>query len=359
MKKVSSVEWLVRLTILLLLFLCCYLLIKLAPLWQPLLSAFFAVLTPFLVATLFTYLLMPLVEALHRRKVPRPLAIALIYVIFFGALGFGIVKGVPYLIDQLKALMKQIPEFVKLYKQGVNEFYYQTSDLPETVHDHFRGVLHSAQVYADHVIENVIKGLKGLARSFLTILTVPVLVFYFLNDYDRIRKTTAAIVPNKWHRAGKTILSDIDETLGGYIRGQIFVCFCLAVIAAFGLWILGIPYFVLFGIIIGVTDIIPYFGPILGAAPVAFVAATISWQMLLYVLGLIIVLHFLEGNFLSPLIVGRSLHMHPVMIILALLVGEQVGGLLGLLIAVPAFAVIRVLFIHFRERIFTREIDKT
>lgn len=354
MKRISSVEWLVRLTIVLLLFLCCYLLIKLAPIWQPILDVFIAVLIPFLIAALFTYLLLPIVEALHRRHVPRSLAILLIYVIFFGALGYGIVKGVPYLIDQLKALMKQIPEFVRMYRFWIQEFYHHTSHLPETVHDHFRGVLHSAQSYANGIIEGIIRVLKGLAGSFLTILTVPVLVFYFLNDFPRIKKTTATLVPDKWHDSGQKILADIDETLGGYIRGQCFVCLILGVIAALGLWLLGIPYPILFGIIIGITDIIPYFGPFLGAAPVAFVAATISWKMLLFVLGLILVLHFIEGNFLSPLIVGRSLHMHPVLIILALLLGGEIGGLIGLLLAVPIFAVVRVIFIHFHRRVFAR-----
>lgn len=354
MKKISSVEWLVRLTIVLLLFLCCYLLIKLAPLWQPILEVFFSVLIPFAIAALFTYLLLPVVESLHRRHVPRPIAILLIYVIFFGVLGYGIVKGVPYLIDQLKALMKQIPDFVRMYQNGIQQFYHQTSNLPETVHDHFRGFLHSVEAYANGIIENIIRALKGLAGSFLTILTVPVLVFYFLNDFPRIKNAAALMVPDKWHDSGKQILAEIDESLGGYIRGQCFVCLILGAVAALGLWLIGIPYPILFGIIIGITDLIPYFGPFLGAAPVAFVAATISWKMLLFVLILIVILHFLEGNFFSPLIVGRSLHMHPIFIILALLLGEEVGGLIGLLLAVPAFAVIRVLLIHLRKRVYAR-----
>ncbi|HET7656768.1 MAG TPA: AI-2E family transporter [Bacillales bacterium] len=346
MKKVSSIEWLVRLTILLLLFLCSYMLIKLEPIWEPLLRAFLAIFIPFFIAALFTYLLLPIVERIHRLNIPRSVAILIIYVVFFGGLGFALVKGVPYLIEQLRELLKQIPHFARLYQNGIQQFYFHTSDLPETVHDHFRGVLKSLETLANGLIENLISVLKSLAQSFLIILTVPVLVFYFLNDFPKIKSTAAKLCPDRWQPTGKSLLSDIDDTLGSYIRGQLFVCLVLAVLATIGFWLIGIPYPVLFGIIIGITDLIPYFGPFFGAAPVGFVALTLSWQMLLFVLGLIVILHFLEGNFLSPLIVGKSLHLHPIIIILALFVGSEAGGIIGLFLAVPTFAVARVLILH-------------
>lgn len=350
MKKVSSTEWLVRLTILLLLFLCFYMLIKLQPIWKPMLQAFFTIFIPFFIAALFTYLLLPIVKWLRRYNIPRPLAIFFIYIIFFGGLGFAVVKGVPYVIEQLRELMKQVPHFARLYQTGVQQFYHHTSDFPETVHDHFRSVLKSIQSYANGMIENIISVLKGLIQSLLVILTVPVLVFYFLNDFPRIKKTIAELVPDRWHDSGKALLHDIDETLGGYIRGQLFVCLVLATIATIGFWIMGIPYSILFGILIGITDLIPYFGPFFGAVPVAFVAFTISWKMILIVLGFIVILHFLEGNFLSPLIVGKSLNLHPILIILALFVGSEVGGIIGLFLAVPVFAVARVFIVHYRNK---------
>ncbi|HEX6923359.1 MAG TPA: AI-2E family transporter [Bacillales bacterium] len=357
MKRVSSVEWLVRLSIILLLFLCCYLLIKLAPLWRPVLEVIWSVLTPFFIAALFTYLLHPVVEGLHRRKVPRPLAILLIYVFFFGALGYGIIKGIPYLIEQLKMLGQQIPDFVDMYRHWIYEFYDRTSDMPETVHDRFRDFLQSVESYVSDLITGIIQVLKGLAKSIFTFLVVPVLVFYFLNDFPRIKKTTASIVPEKWHARGTRMLADIDESLGGYIRGQFFVCFVLGVIATFSFWLLGVPYYVLLGVVVGITDLIPYFGPILGTIPAALVAATVSWKMLIFVVVLIFVLQFIEGNLLSPFIVGKSLHMHPIMIIFALFLGGEVAGLIGLLLAVPAFAVARVIFLHLRGhiRVFAKD----
>lgn len=347
MKKRSSVDFLVRLTIVLLLFSCGYMLIKLAPVWRPVFDVAVAVFIPFFIAAMITYLLHPIVEKLHRQKIPRPLAILFIYILFFGVLGYGLFKGVPYIISQLRELGEQLPEYIDLYHHWVHEFYDHTSQFPETVHDRFRDFLHSLETYLNRVVSGLVDLLKGMFHSLLTMLMIPILVFYFLNDMDSIKKTVWTMTPMKWRHRGKEVVHDIHETLGSYIRGQLFVCLFLAVIASAGLWIAGVPYFVLLGAIIGITDLIPYFGPFLGMIPAALVAATVSWQLVVFVVVLILVLQFIEGNLLSPLIVGKSMHMHPVMIIFALFIGGEIGGLIGLLLAVPAFAVIKVIFHHF------------
>ncbi|HET7628363.1 MAG TPA: AI-2E family transporter [Bacillales bacterium] len=354
----TGIEWLIRLSVVVLVFLCCYIFIKLAPLWKPLLDMLWTVLTPFAIAAFVTYLLLPIVNRLNANNVPRPLAILLIYVGFFGALGYGLVKGVPYVIDQLYAFGRQIPQYESMYRQLINEFYHQTSDFPETVHDHFRGMLQAAEDYVKRVIQRIIGILKRLAQSIFTILAVPVLVFYFLNDYPGMKKLLVSVVPSRYHRRGKRLAHDLDESLGGYIRGQLFVCAVLAGIAAGALWLIGIPYAVLLGVLIGITDIIPYFGPILGAIPTLLVAATISWKMVLFTAGLILVLHVVEGSLLSPFIVGKSLHLHPAVILFALFLGGEIGGLLGMLLAVPLFAVLRVVWVHYQRGELSASVDK-
>jgi predicted PurR-regulated permease PerM len=110
-------------------------------------------------------------------------------------------------------------------------------------------------------------------------------------------------------------------------------------------------YPLLLGFIIGITDIIPYFGPVIGAIPAVIIAATISNKMILIVIIIIFGLQFIEGNLLSPIIVGKSLHMHPIMIMAALLLGGEVGGVIGLLIAVPILAIIRVVLLHVKTHL--------
>jgi len=125
----------------------------------------------------------------------------------------------------------------------------------------------------------------------------------------------------------------------------------VAIIATVGLWLIGMPYAVTLGIFIGITNIVPYFGPIIGALPVAIIAFTESFHLVLLGLAVNFGIQLIEGNILSPLIVGKSLHMHPVLIMFALIVGAEVGGILGLILAVPVLAVLKVIVMHLRESI--------
>jgi predicted PurR-regulated permease PerM len=113
----------------------------------------------------------------------------------------------------------------------------------------------------------------------------------------------------------------------------------------------GIKYSLLLGAIVGITNVIPYFGPIIGAIPAVIIAATMSVKMVLLSLVIVFSLQFLEGNILSPLIVGKSLHMHPLIIMFALLAGEEVGGIIGLILAVPVLVVLRAALIHAKDHI--------
>lgn len=124
------------------------------------------------------------------------------------------------------------------------------------------------------------------------------------------------------------------------------------------LWLAGMPYPIILGIIIAITDIIPYFGPILGAVPVIFIAFTISVKMVLIVAGIMLVLQFIEGNILGPLIVGKSLHIHPALIIMAPLAGGEIGGVAGLILAVPVFSIMKVIIVHIRNHRPQAKIDK-
>lgn len=141
-------------------------------------------------------------------------------------------------------------------------------------------------------------------------------------------------------------LHDVDRSLGSYIRGQLTVCTIIGLLATVSLWLAGIRYPLVLGVIIGITNIIPYFGPVIGAFPAIIIAATISVKMVFLVIIIIFGLQFIEGNILSPLIVGKSLHIHPVLIILALLIGGEIAGVVGLILAVPVFAVLKVTITH-------------
>lgn len=155
------------------------------------------------------------------------------------------------------------------------------------------------------------------------------------------------LTPPSFRKRGHAFVKAVDESLGNYIRGQLLVCSLIGGAAAIVLWLFHIPYPLVLGMLIGATNVIPYFGPIIGAVPAVFIAFTISVKSVMIVLITVAVLQFLESNVLSPIIVGRSLHMHPVVIMLVLLAGGELFGLIGMILAVPTAAIIRVIIVQY------------
>lgn len=344
-----SYKWLIRAATLLILFLCIYVFLKLTPIWKPIFNIIFTVLLPLFISGFITYLLFPVVEGLHNRGIPRTVSILSIYLLFFGGIGFGLYKLFPQIIKQLKDLSENLPYLMNTYRGWIEEIDVQTEHFPDEIHTRIEQGINGIENVINQIISSFLDFVKnGLLNSLFLFALIPLLVFYMLKDIGLFKKEIWYITPRKWRRSGIELLKDIDESLGNYIRGQLLVCLIIGVIATAGFWVAGISYPLILGTIIGITNIIPYFGPIIGAIPAVIVASTISIKMVIIIVIIIFLLQFLEGNILSPLIVGKSIHMHPVVIIIALLVGEEIGGVMGLILAVPVLAILRIVITHIK-----------
>lgn len=346
-----QMKWYYRLGFLLLLFIVLYVFVKLQALWVPVLEVLFTLLVPFAVSAFITYLLHPIVEGLHQRGLHRGIAILIIYVLFFGGMGYAFYKGIPALIHQLRDLAENAPFFAEQYKGMVNNIMDQTSSWPAGIHERIEDGINRMETWLDGVLAGVMTFLMDIINSILTIAVIPFIAFYMLKDFDAMKKAAWYITPRQWRQPGTKFLHDVDKSLGSYIRGQLLVCLVIGVLSSILFWIAGIKYSLLLGAIVGITNVIPYFGPIIGAIPAVIIAATMSVKMVLISLAIVFSLQFLEGNILSPLIVGKSLHMHPLMIMFALLAGGEIGGILGLILAVPVLVVLRAALIHAKDHI--------
>lgn len=344
-----QLKWLIRFVSLLVILLCGYVFLLLAPFWLPILTVVVRVSIPFLIAGIITYLLHPIVEQMKNIGIARPISILMIYIVFIFLFAHLLIKGTPYLIEELKDLIDNIPHFANIYRESVSDFYKQTSMMPDGFRTKAEGWLTNIEAFAAEGVVGTVTNLRGLLDYFLMIIIVPFLVFYFLKDFPLIEKLSWYVTPRKYRSSGRQLLKNINISLGNYIRGQLLVCSVVALIATIGLWLIDMPYAVILGIFIGITNIIPYFGPIIGALPVAIIAFTESFQLVLFGLAVNFGIQLIEGNILSPLIVGKSLHMHPILIMFALIVGAEVSGVIGLILAVPILAIIKVIVMHVRE----------
>ncbi|QST01943.1 AI-2E family transporter [Pontibacillus sp. ALD_SL1] len=341
-----TLQWIYRSVLVLLVLLIVYLIVKLFPFYEAFLQILFRLFIPFIVSLFIAYLLHPVVEGLYHRNVPRWLAITLIYIFFFGGIGYVVYKAYPLFLKQIKGLSESLPGFVETYRQWIYEMYERTSFLPETVHDRMDVMLTNVEQLGEDFILSIGNRLTGMFDVFIILAVIPVLVFYMLKDYPIMSTTLYKLTPKRYREEGKEVLRDIDKSLGSYIRGQLLVCLFVGLISILALWLIGMKFPLILGGIMGITNIIPYFGPIIGAVPAVVIAFTMSTKMVLFVVIAVFIVQLIESNLLSPFIVGKSLHMHPVLIIFALLIGGEIGGIIGMIIAVPVLTIIRVLIHH-------------
>lgn len=342
------IKWFYRLGFLFLLFIVFFIFLKLKPLWGPFISIIFTILLPFFIGAFISYLLHPIVEALHRKGMKRGLSVAIIYLLFFGVSGFGLYKAIPATINQIQELSKNAPLLIEQYKQWMEMLEYHTSSWPFGVYERIENGMDIFQVRINTYLNNLINNAMKLVDFLILFALIPFISFYILKDYDELKKMIWYMTPKKWRNQGRAFLRDVDTSLGGYIRGQLLLCGSTSVVTSLLFWMFGMKYPLVLGTIIGITDVIPYFGAIIGAIPAIVIAATISVKMVMTVAIIIIVWQFLEGNVLSPLIVGKSLHMQPLFIMFALLAGEELGGIVGMILSIPILAVLKVIILHVR-----------
>nr|WP_295969601.1 AI-2E family transporter [uncultured Bacillus sp.] len=343
------IKWYYRLGFLLLLLITVFIFIKLQGIWLPIVTTVFNIFLPFIIAAFITYLLHPIVERLHTGGLHRGMAVFIIYVIFFGGIGFAFYKGLPEIIRQIKDLTVSIPELADQYMGFVEQIQQKTSAWPDGIQERVDDGIVSIERSLDKMLTNALNSIAEIASSIFTIALIPFISFYMLKDFKTIKKAVWYVTPRKWRQGGILFLRDVDQSLGSYIRGQLLVCSLIGSLSTFAFWVIHMNYPLLLGLIIGITNVIPYFGPIIGAIPAVVIASTMSVKMVVITMIIVLVIQFLEGNVLSPFIVGKSLRMHPLMIMLALFAGEEMGGIIGMILAVPILAVLKVGLLHIRK----------
>ncbi|CAM3364577.1 AI-2E family transporter [Marinicrinis lubricantis] len=304
-----------------------------------------AVLAPFLIAVIISYLLNPVVSLLSERKVPRTVAILVIYALFIGSVTVIMMNIIPMFIAQLKELNEHLPEMTA-QTQKMLQAVYENRNLPDSIKEGLQTSLYNLEKSISGQISRFLNRLGSTINTLLIAFIIPFLAFYMLKDFKLLERTALTIVPRNKRKGVVRLLVEIDRALGSYVRGQMIVCAVVGVLAYIGYWLIGMPYPLLFAGIVAVFNIVPYLGPYLGAAPAIVMAATVSLRMVIMVAIVNTVCQVLEGNVISPQIVGKTLHMHPLTIIFVLLVGGELAGILGMILAVPLFAALKVVVHH-------------
>ncbi|WP_429368299.1 AI-2E family transporter [Paenibacillus sp. DS2015] len=303
------------------------------------------ILAPFLVAMIISYVLNPVVCMLQNRKVPRSMAVLLIYAVFITCLAVIVINMIPMFIEQLEELNEHLPEMTMHAQSFVTNL--DNNLLPSGVRTGVTNWFFQLEDKLALGISNFMNHIGSTLNIVLNIFIVPFLIFYILKDFDLLERTVVAYLPRARRKSIVVLLKEIDDALGNYVRGQFLVCLIIGVFAYIGYMIIGMPYALLLASVVAIFNVVPYLGPFLGAAPAVIMASTVSLKMVLLVAVVNTVCQILESNVISPQVVGRKLHLHPVLIIFSLLVGGEIAGIVGLILAVPFLAIIKVIIAHF------------
>ncbi|MET3210104.1 MAG: AI-2E family transporter [Bacillota bacterium] len=317
----------------------------LRPLFLHLYDFLKTIIAPFAVAMIISYVLNPVVNMLGGRKVPRSVAVLLIYAVFLGSLVVILMNLIPMFIEQLDELNEHLPELT-MHAQGLMT-NMDGSILPQGVRSGMNQWFFQLENRMATGIAAFMDNIGGMINMLFNVFIVPFLIFYILKDFDVFERAIVSYLPRSRRKAIVTVLKEIDQALGNYVRGQLLVCVIIGVMAYIGYMLIGMPYALLLAGVVAVFNIVPYLGPFLGAAPAVVMASTVSFKMVLLVVVVNTCIQVLESNVISPQVVGRTLHLHPIAIIFALLVGGEIAGITGLILAVPVMAVLKVALQHF------------
>ncbi|UOF88829.1 AI-2E family transporter [Fodinisporobacter ferrooxydans] len=327
---------------------CLYLIGQMRSFFADIWMVLKAILAPLLISIIFAYVLKPIVELLVRRNVPRSVAIIMIYVFFLLIVAIVLINIIPMFIAQAKDLMQSLPSIIAQFDHWLDQLTERTKYLPDSVRQGIEKNLNAAEQSTTSAISKLLGYIGSTLGQLLSALAIPFLVYYLLKDMKMIERMLIHCFPKRSRTEVVACLQGIDEALGSYVRGQFFVMFLVGTLTFIGLLIVHMPFAFLLSFIVSITNIIPYVGPLIGMAPGLILAITISPAMAFKVLIVNLIVQQLEGNVISPMIVGRSLHIHPMVIMLALLLAGEIAGVAGLVFAVPIVAVLKVIIEHIR-----------
>jgi predicted PurR-regulated permease PerM len=305
----------------------------------------------------FAYLVAPLVDLVQQpitirgreRVIPRTLAIAIVYVVLFVAIGLGIYLLIPQVSAQYPEFKQQAISYYQKIRGGTESVssYFRGRRMPEGVAKYVDGLLARAgdlvTVAAEHVV--------GYVIFVPWLVLIPILSFFMLKDADAFRRSVLAMLPRgrlRWR--GDELFEDINSTLAAYIRAQLTACLLIGVLCTIGFWLIGLPSPLVLGLIAGVFEFVPLVGPLM----VALLAAALAllgkgFGTAFVVLLFLGVLRIVHDYVTYPKIIGTGIHLHPLAVILAILAGAEVAGVAGIFLAIPVIAILTVAYRHWLE----------
>lgn len=276
--------------------------------------------------------LYPTVRALRKRKVPNFLAVIISYSILLGIVSLIVVPIIPFFASQIDSLIENFPSFTRKAALVFN-IQISAGQISSLLTSVFSSIGRSAFAFTGQVL-----------GGFFSVLAVVVISFYLMLDYDRFKQSLMHLFPKKMHNAVYETLILTENKLGSWLRGQLLLSGAVGLLTGLVLYFLGVDFALPLALLAAILEIVPTIGPILAAVPAIIVALTISPLMALIVAGAYLAIQMLENNLLVPKIMQSAVGLNPIIVILAIIIGANLMGVVGALLAVPFVSFLIIIF---------------
>lgn len=321
--------------------------------FMPIFKIVGAVIFPIIGAGILYYLTKPLMHFFERFKIHRIVAILFVFIIIL-VTGFLFVMYIwPIVRDQTTNLVNSIPSMINVAQDFIRYWEVNYTSIPEQVLTAINDFVDDVPTHIENILNYIVGFLTGLIGQVISIIAgivlIPFFLFFMLKDGEKLVPFITQFFTKKKAANIRSLLSKIDNVLTSFIQGQLLVSFVVGILLLIGYWVIGLDYAVALALFGMVTNVIPYLGPFIAVTPALLVGAFQDPMNLIWVSIIMIVAQQFESNLISPNVMGQALNLHPLTIITVILAAGSIAGFIGILFAVPFYAVIRTIIVHFYE----------
>ena len=305
---------------------------------------------PLILAGAIVFLLNPIVTVLHDKRVPRAAGAGLTYLGFFAIVGLVLLIMVPLAADQARELDDELPEVRSDVERWINDRAAESEDwfiqIPTVTEIEEEVDANGTTTIGDRLDRVRDFGTRAF-HVILILVLAPIIAFYLLVDLPRLHVVAEGLVPERSRKEVLHVARRLNRAIGGFFRGQLMVAAIVGLMVSIGLAIIDLPFWLIVGMVAGLFNIIPLIGPWVGAVPGIIIALTTrDLSTALWVAAIMAGAQQIDNHFISPLVMQRAVKLHPAAVMLALLAGGTIAGFLGLLLAVPTAAVLKIVVGH-------------
>ncbi|HDG7314942.1 TPA: AI-2E family transporter [Staphylococcus aureus] len=352
MKFVGGNDLVFSLIALVLLGIVIFIFEKVSYVFDPFIIVFKTIAAPIIVSLILFYLFNPIVNMMERYRIPRVAGISIIYLAVVGVITLIVNLLIPIIGSQVDSLVKNSPQYLEKLINSIDKianntffssYYSQINDWLNSLPKKIPSMLSE---FTDGFGSKIATFAETIANIGVVIVTTPFVLFFMLKDGHHFKEFSTNIMPPKFRKDFHDLLEKMSVQVGSYIQGQIIVSFCIGILLFIGYSVIGLKYSLALASIAAVTSVVPYLGPTIAISPAIVIAAITSPWMLLKLAVVWTLVQFVEGHFISPNIMGKTLKIHPLTIIFILLCAGKLLGIVGVILGIPGYAILKVLVTH-------------